>query len=75
MCLEAELKQVYEFNVTLTHNYQELVGNLRTRDTIVQGQCQGYWACLLFVLQRGSERGERGVVVTDKLTEEVLDEI
>ena len=37
--------------------------------------CQGYWACLLFVLQRGSVGGEWGVVVLDKLLEEVLDEV
>ena len=32
-------------------------------------------ACLLFVLQRGSEGGERGVVVSNELSEEVFDEV
>ena len=36
--LEAELKKVYEFNTTLTANYQQLVGSLRQQDMIVQGQ-------------------------------------
>ena len=37
--------------------------------------CQGCWACLLFVVQRSSVRGEGGVVVLDELLEEVLDEV
>ena len=37
--------------------------------------CQGYWACLLFVVQRSSVGGERGVVVLDELLKEVLDEV
>ena len=36
--MEAKLKKVYEFNSTLTANYQQLVGSLRQRDNIVQGQ-------------------------------------
>ena len=36
--MEAELKRVHKFNLTLTANYQQLVGSLRQRDTIVQGQ-------------------------------------
>ena len=38
-------------------------------------QCQDYWACLLFVVQRSSVGGEWGVVVLDELLEEVLDEV
>ena len=37
--------------------------------------CQGYWACLLFGVQRSSVGSERGVVVLNELSEEVLDEV
>ena len=41
----------------------------------MDGVCQGYWACLLFGLQRGSEGCKGGVVVTDELAEEVFNEV
>ena len=46
-----------------------------SRPTTAQMVCQGCCACLLFVLQRGSVRGEWGVIVLNKLLKEVLDEI
>ena len=68
-------ERVFLATQTSRVNTPEVVLGMTERLFLPEGHVRVTGACLLFGLQRGSERGERGVVVADELSEEVFDEV